>query len=203
MLKKNPPADLKSLLAYSLREKPGSYIVEEIFLRFPTFADLVDVTEEELLAIEGLGRAKARQIVATLKLSQIISAPSPLVSTIRSPMDVYKLLEPEFRHLKQEQFVCLFLNTKNGVMSKEVISIGSLNACIVHPREVFRSAIKRSCASIICAHNHPSGSPDPSPEDISITKRLVEAGAIIGIEMLDHVVIGNYKYTSLKEQGLM
>jgi DNA repair protein RadC len=203
MKKKNPPADLKSLLAYSLREKPGSYIVEEIFQRFPTFAELVDVTEEELLAIDGVGRAKARQIAATLKLSQIISAPTPSVKTIRSPMDVYKLLEPEFRHLKQEQFVCLFLNTKNGVLGKEVISIGSLNACIVHPREVFRPAIKRSCASVICAHNHPSGNPDPSPEDISITRRLVEAGTIIGIEMLDHVVIGNYKYTSLKEQGLM
>ncbi|KQN96202.1 RadC family protein [Paenibacillus sp. Leaf72] len=203
MLKKSTPTDLKSLLAYSLREKPGSDIVEEIFRRFPTFSDLIDVTEQELLAIEGVGRAKAMQIVATLKLSQIISSPSPLVSKIRSPMDVYKLLEPEFRHLKQEQFICLFLNTKNGVMSKEVISIGSLNACIVHPREVFRMAIKRSCASIICAHNHPSGNPDPSQEDISITKRLVEAGTIIGIEMLDHVVIGNNKYSSLKEQGLM
>lgn len=203
MLKKSTPTDLKSLLAYSLREKPGSYIVEEIFRRFPTFSDLIDVTEQELLAIEGVGRAKAMQIVATLKLSQIISSPSPLVSKIRSPMDVYKLLEPEFRHLKQEQFICLFLNTKNGVMSKEVISIGSLNACIVHPREVFRMAIKRSCASIICAHNHPSGNPNPSQEDISITKRLVEAGTIIGIEMLDHVVIGNNKYSSLKEQGLM
>lgn len=199
----NPPIDLKSLLAYSLREKPGSYIVEEIFQRFPTFADLVDVTEEELLAIEGIGKTRARQIVATLKLSQIISAPTPSVKTIRSPIDVYKLLEPDFRHLKQEQFICLFLNTKNGVTGKEIISIGSLNASIVHPREVFRPAIKRSCASIICAHNHPSGNPDPSPEDIVITQRLVESGAIIGIDMLDHIIVGSYTYVSLKEQGLM
>ncbi|WP_425517454.1 JAB domain-containing protein [Paenibacillus agaridevorans] len=112
-------------------------------------------------------------------------------------MDVYKLLEPEFRYLKQEQFVCLFLNTKNGVVAKEVISIGSLNACIVHPREVFRPAIKRSCASILCAHNHPSANPDPSPEDNSITKRLIESGAIIGIEVLDHIVVGNGTYVSL------
>lgn len=175
----NPPADVKSLLAYSLREKPGSYIVEEIFLRFPTFSELVDVTEQELLAIEGIGKVKARQIVATLKLSQIISAPTPSIRTIRSPMDVYKLLEPEFRHLKQEQFICLLLNTKNGVIGKEIISKGSLNASIVHPREVFRPAIKRSCASIICAHNHPSGNPDPSPEDIKVTQRLIEAGTIL------------------------
>jgi len=85
-------------------------------------------------------------------------------------MDVYKLLEPEFRHSKQEQFICVFLNTKNGLIGKDIISIGSLNASIVHPREVFRPAIKRSSASIICAHNHPSGVPDPSREDIEITK---------------------------------
>ncbi|MGG4143874.1 DNA repair protein RadC [Paenibacillus algorifonticola] len=200
---KHAPTDLKSLLASSLREKPGSYIVEEILNRFPTFAELVDITEQELLAIEGIGKVRARQIVATLKLSQIISAPTPSVKTIKSPMDVYKLLEPEFRHLKQEQFICLFLNTKNGVIGKETISIGSLNASIVHPREVFRPAIKRSSASIICAHNHPSGNPDPSPEDVEITKRLVDSGNIIGIDMLDHIVVGNYNFVSLKERGLM
>lgn len=199
----HPSADLKSLLAYSLREKPGSYIVEEIFHRFPTLADLIDVTEQELLEIEGIGKARARQIIATFKLSHIISTPVPSVTMIRSPMDVYKLVEPEFRHLKQEQFICVFLNTKNGVIGKEIISIGSLNASIVHPREVFRPAIKRSSASIICAHNHPSGVPDPSPEDIEITKRLVESGHIIGIDVLDHIVVGNYTFVSLKERGLM
>lgn len=199
----HPSADLKSLLAYSLREKPGSYIVEEIFHRFPTLADLIDVTEQELLEIEGIGKARARQIIATFKLSHIISTPVPSVTMIRSPMDVYKLVEPEFRHLKQEQFICVFLNTKNGVIGKEIISIGSLNASIVHPREVFRPAIKRSSASIICAHNHPSGVPDPSPEDIEITKRLVESGHILGIDVLDHIVVGNYTFVSLKERGLM
>ncbi|MNW38754.1 hypothetical protein D3C74_158280 [compost metagenome] len=197
------PDDLKSLLAHSLREKPGSYIVEEILNRFPTFSELIDITEQELLAIEGIGKTKAKQIVATLKLSQIISAPTPSIKKVRSPNDVYKLLEPEFRHLKQEQFICLFLNTKNGVIGKEIISIGSLNASIVHPREVFRPAIKRSSASIICAHNHPSGNPEPSPEDISITARLKESGEIIGIEVLDHIVVGDYSFVSLKERGLM
>ncbi len=113
--------DFKSLLAYSLREKPGSYIVEEILQRFPSFSELVDITEQELLSIEGIGKVRAKQIIATLKLSQIISAPTPSIKTIRSPLDVYKLLEPNFRHLKQEQFICLFLNTKNGVIGNEVI----------------------------------------------------------------------------------
>jgi len=197
----NMDHDLKSLLACSLREKPGSYIIEELFQRYPTIHDLLDITEQELMEIEGIGKAKARQIMATLKLSQIVSAPPRNIKTIRSPMDVYKLLEPEFRHLKQEKFICLFLNTKNGIIGQEVISIGSLNASIVHPREVFRPAIKRSAAAIICAHNHPSGNPEPSPEDLQITNRLAESGNIIGIDMLDHIVFGHYTYVSFKERG--
>lgn len=96
-----------------------------------------------------------------------------------------------------------FLNTKNQVLAKETMSIGSLNASIVHPREVFRAAIKRSSASIICVHNHPSGNPTPSLDDIDITQRLIEAGAIIGIDVLDHIIIGDKAYVSLKEQGYM
>lgn len=109
----------------------------------------------------------------------------------------------DLRYLQKEHFVCLFLNTKNHVLAQETLSIGSLNASIVHPREIFRAAIKRSSASIICAHNHPSGDPTPSPEDIQITERLVQAGELIGIEVLDHVIIGDKHYISLKEQGLM
>ena len=196
-------SEVKALLASSLREKPDSYIIDEIFTRFPTTEELIDVTEQELLAIKGIGQTKARQILAALQLTQILSATIPAIEKIRSPQDVYKLLEPDMRFLKKEHFVCLLLDTKNHVIAKETISIGTLNASLVHPREVFRPAIKRSSASIICIHNHPSGIPEPSQEDINITKRLVDAGAIIGIEVLDHVIIGNQKYISLKERGLM
>jgi DNA repair protein RadC len=197
--------DLKSLLAHSLREKPDSYIIDEIFNRYPTPSDLVDVTEQELIGIKGIGKVKSRQIVAALKLALTLAKPIQQMhpNIIRSSQDVYKLLESEFRYLKKEHFVCIFLNTKNCVIATETISIGSLNASIVHPREVFRAAIKRCSASIICAHNHPSGNPDPSPEDIEITERLVSAGIIIGIEVLDHVIFGHDRYTSLKERGLM
>ncbi|MNG08972.1 hypothetical protein D3C84_923670 [compost metagenome] len=99
--------------------------------------------------------------------------------------------------------MCLFLNTKNQVVARETLSIGTLNASLVHPREVFREAIKRSSASIICAHNHPSGDPAPSPEDITLTQRLREAGTLIGIEVLDHLIIGDGKFVSLKERGLL
>jgi DNA repair protein RadC len=107
------------------------------------------------------------------------------------------------RFLSQEHFVCLYLNTKNQVLHKQTIFIGSLNASIVHPREVFREALKRSAASIICLHNHPSGDPAPSREDIEVTKRLVECGKMIGIDVLDHLIIGENKFVSLKEKGYL
>jgi len=99
--------------------------------------------------------------------------------------------------------VCLFLNTKNHVIGKQTIFVGSLDASIVHPREVFKEAIRRSSASVICLHNHPSGDPTPSREDIAITHTLREAGELVGISLLDHVIIGDGKYISLKEQGYL
>ena len=107
------------------------------------------------------------------------------------------------RHLNQEHFVALFLNTKNQIIHQQTIFIGSLNASIVHPREVFREAVKRSAASIIVAHNHPSGDPTPSQEDIQVTKRLNESGKMIGIDLLDHIIIGDRKFISLKEKGYL
>lgn len=107
----------------------------------------------------------------------------------------------EMRFLSQEHFICLYLNTKNIVMHKQTIFIGSLNASIVHPREVYKEAIKRSAASVICLHNHPSGDPSPSREDVEVTKRLAESGKIIGIDLLDHIIIGENKFVSLKEKG--
>lgn len=100
-----------------------------------------------------------------------------------------------------ENFTCLYLNTKNQVIHRQTIFIGSLNTSIVHPREVFKEAFRRAAASIICLHNHPSGDPTPSREDIAVTKRLVECGQIIGIEVLDHIIIGDHKFVSLKEKG--
>jgi DNA repair protein RadC len=107
----------------------------------------------------------------------------------------------DMRFLTQEHFVSVYLNTKNQVIHKKTVFIGSLNASIVHPREVYKEALKRSAASIICIHNHPSGDPTPSREDIEVTKRLAECGKIIGIELLDHLIIGEQKYVSLKEKG--
>jgi DNA repair protein RadC len=165
---------------------------------------LVDMTKDQLTEIKGIGDAKALQIQASIELGRRLARSQMNETvTIRSPENVNDLLREELRYLQKEHFVCLFLNTKNHVIGQETLSMGSLNASIVHPREVFRAAIKRSSAALICVHNHPSGDPTPSPEDIQITHRLVEAGAIIGIEVLDHVIIGDHKFVSLKEQGYM
>ncbi|GIP35981.1 DNA repair protein RadC [Paenibacillus sp. J2TS4] len=196
---------IKSLLGDAIAEKPGSYIVDEIFKRFPTMQELMNITEYELLSIKGIGKVRAKQVIATLQLARRLSRPACTEpNIIRRPQDAAELLMPEMRYLQQEHFTALFLSTKNSLIGQpETLSIGSLNAAIVTPHMVFRAAVKRSAASVLVCHNHPSGDPTPSPEDIQITKRLVDSGHIVGIEVLDHLVLGDGRYISMKEQGLM
>ncbi len=165
---------------------------------------LTDCTIEELNQIKGVGLAKASQIIAAVELGKRIALTTKVNNyKIKGPEDVSNLLMEEMRYLNKEAFNILLLNTKHNVISVENISIGSLNASIVHPREVFNRAIKRSSSAIILAHNHPSGDPKPSGEDINITKRLIEAGNIIGINVLDHIIIGDGIYFSMKEQEMI
>ncbi len=192
----------KQLLSTTIREKDDSYIVSEIFTRFPSIQELLDVTEEELLMIKGIGKVKAQQIIAALRLARLNPSTAEERFTIRSPQDAYDYLK-DMQYLKREEFVCLGLNTKNEIMFRETIFTGSLNASIVHPRETFLPLIKRCCASASVAHNHPSGQPQPSREDIDVTKRLSEVGKVVGIEILDHLIIGAEKYISLKEKGYL
>ncbi|HHV19859.1 MAG TPA: DNA repair protein RadC [Thermoanaerobacterales bacterium] len=167
-------------------------------------AYVVDSSVEELSKIKGIGTAKAVQLKAAVELGRRISAYNRGQQvTITTPLDVKDLLMEEMRFLEREHFKTILLNIKNHVISIEDISIGSLNSSIVHPREVFKPAIRRSSASIILVHNHPSGDPTPSKEDIEVTSKLVEAGKILGINVLDHVIIGDNSFISLKEKGLM
>lgn len=161
--------------------------------------ELADMSISELVG-EGLTEREAERIVAAFGLARKLAASHKGIRYIvRIPEDAARYLMEEMRHLKQEHFVVMFLDTKNQVISHETIFVGSLNASIVHPREVFRAAIKRNCASIICAHNHPSGDPTPSPEDLDVTRRLVEVGKTVGIEVLDR----DSAYSSLKERGMI
>jgi DNA repair protein RadC len=196
------------LLAILLRT--GTYaesairLAQRILTESGSLRSLVDMSRDQLTEIKGIGNAKALQIQASIELGRRLARSKfDEAVIIRSPEDVAELMMEELRYLQKEHFVCLFLNTKNHVLAQETLSMGSLNASIVHPREVFRAAIKRSSASIVCVHNHPSGDPTPSPEDIQLTHRLSEAGAIVGIEILDHIIIGDQKFISLKEQGYM
>ncbi|WP_456274910.1 RadC family protein [Bacillus sp. AK031] len=204
------PASLSNqeLLAIILRTGTKSESVLQLSNRVLTTFEglrlLKEASLEEITDINGIGLAKAVQIMAAVEIGRrIANLEYDDRYSIRSPEDGANYVMNDMRFLSQEHFVCLYLNTKNQVLHKQTIFIGSLNASIVHPREVFKEAFRRSAASIICIHNHPSGDPTPSREDIEVTKRLAECGKIIGIEVLDHLIIGEKKYVSLKEKGYL
>lgn len=177
-------------------------LAQRVLSHFGNLRMLKEATLEELTKINGIGPAKAIQLLTSIELGRrIVNSTAEERYVIRTPEDGANYVMEEMRFLRQEHFVCLYLNTKNQVIHKQTIFIGSLNSSIVHPREVFREALRRSAASIICLHNHPSGDPTPSREDIEVTKRLSECGKLIGIEVLDHIIIGDKRYVSLKEKG--
>jgi DNA repair protein RadC len=195
---------LAILLRTGTKEESVLQLSNRLLTNFEGLRLLKEATLDEITAIKGIGKAKAIQVLAAVEIGRRISNLSyDDRYIIRSPEDGANYVMNDMRFLAQEHFVCLYLNTKNQVLHKKTVFIGSLNASIVHPREVFKEALRRSSASVICLHNHPSGDPTPSREDIEVTKRLVEAGKIIGIEILDHLIIGENKFVSLKEKGYL
>jgi DNA repair protein RadC len=166
--------------------------------------ELGGMTVQELCKIKGIGTSKAVQILAGAELAKRINMDHFLVKErILSPEDVYSYIGQDLKHMKKEIFRVVFLDTKNRIIDYEDISVGSLNASIVHPREVFNRAVKKSAAGVILIHNHPSGNPAPSGEDIAITKRLVQSGELLGINVLDHVIIGMGKFCSMREENFI
>ena len=163
---------------------------------------LLDTTVEELTAVHGIGVAKALQIAACVELGRrIVRSPGEVKRQIRCAEDAAEYVMDRMRHLKKEHFFILHLDTKHRLIGEEVVSVGSLDASIVHPREIFKSAVKRSASAILCLHNHPSGDPTPSSEDKAVTARLCEVGRILGIDVLDHIVVGDGRYVSLRSEG--
>ena len=156
---------------------------------------------KELKNTFGLGSAKACEIIACFELGQRLLKNKKSVLII-SPQDVFKETK-DIRDNKKEHFVIFYLDARNQEIKREIISIGTLNANLVHPREVFEPAIKNNAAQIIVAHNHPSGDTEPSEDDLIITKKLVEAGKILGIEVLDHIIVTKNTFISLKEKNLI
>ena len=195
------------LLAIILRVGTQEYsavgLAEHMLGRLDGLKGIAAASVEDLSRIKGLGTAKSAQIKAMVELGKRLAASvggsRPI---IRSPQDAVDLLMPELRDEPQEHFKGIFLNNKNEVLKIRTITIGNLNASIITPRELFREAISMNGASVIVAHNHPSGDPTPSKEDIDVSKRLDQAGKMIGIEVLDHVIIGDGRWVSLKERHL-
>ncbi|MCI2062362.1 MAG: DNA repair protein RadC [Eubacteriaceae bacterium] len=165
---------------------------------------LTECRPDELAGIKGIGMAKACQILAAVELgSRIATSPRTNKTSAGSVGEIVNIFMEKMRYYKKEFFNVLLLNAKNEMISSENVAVGDLSSSIVHPREAFNSAVRKSAASVVFVHNHPSGNPAPSREDINITKRLEEAGKILGIRVLDHIIIGDGTYVSFKEQGLI
>lgn len=195
---------LAILLRTGSREATALDLASMIMSRFENLRRLLGATVEELGEIKGVGPAKACQIKAALELGRRTAQYSDQPRrVIKTPDDAAALVMEEMRHFDREHFRAILLNTKNQVIGTDKVSVGTLNSSVVHPRELFRNAIKRGAASVILLHNHPSGDPTPSREDKDITHRVMEAGKIIGIEVLDHIIIGDNKFISLKAHGLI
>ena len=159
---------------------------------------------KELIEIHGIGTAKACSIIAAMELSKrLMSGQVMDGGRIANSEDISRFLLRDMLHEKREMFVSIHLDSRQRIESRHIVSIGSLDAAPVHPREVFAQAVKRGAAAVIVAHNHPSGDPTPSPQDIAVTRRLSEASPIIGISLLDHLIIGNGKCLSLRDEGYL
>lgn len=178
-------------------------VAERLLARFEGLPGLAQATVAELCREKGIGPAKAVQIKAALELGRrlLVTAPHERPQ-VRTPADAANLLMAEMSLLSQEHLRTVLLDTRNRVLSVPTIYMGSLNTAQVRVGELFREAIRANCAAMIVVHNHPSGDPTPSPEDVQVTRMIVDAGALLNIDVLDHLIIGRQRFVSLKERGL-
>ncbi len=192
------------LLRVGARGESALKQAERILSRFNGLPGLAQADLDEIAAMPGIGRAKATALLAAVELGRrLCGAEISAYPVIKSPRDVAELLMSRLRFLDREHFLVLLLSARNQPLAIETISVGHLTASLVHPRELFKAAIQKSAAAVILVHNHPSGDPAPSTEDILLTRRLREGGELLGIDILDHIIFGDNSFTSLKEKGLM
>ena len=176
----------------------------EIVDRFGTLRDIEQASLSECCALKGMGKAKAAQLKAALELGRrLFREPGGTGPVFSAGKDVYSYFHSRFRNLKKEIFCCAMLDVKNRLIRDSRISEGTLTSSLIHPREAFREAIRESAAAVIFVHNHPSGDPEPSREDVLSTERLEAAGETVGIKVLDHVIVGDGKFTSMREKGYL
>ncbi len=195
---------LAILIRTGNRSESAVQVATRILAKGKGLRSLPDLSLEDLQENKGIGPDKAVTIKAALELgSRLATAPVDASGSITNPRQAAERFMEELRYKKKEYFYILLLNTKNQVIAKEEVSVGSLNASIAHPREIFNMPLRKSAASVILCHNHPSGDPSPSQEDLQVTRRLVDAGNILGITVRDHIIIGDGSYFSFQERGLI
>jgi len=194
---------LQLILGRGVAGESVAVTAQKLLTQFGSLQKLSEASIEELSAIKGIGLAKATQIKAAFEIGRRLSTqvPSYKSKELTDPEKVYRLIKSKLKNYHKEHFYIIALNSRNHSIAE--VSIGSLNASIVHPREVFAEAIKNKAASVIFIHNHPSGDPEPSEDDLILTKKLVESGKILGIEVMDHIIVVKNDFFSFKNKGLI
>ena len=194
---------LQLILGRGIAGESVAVTAQKLLTQFGSLQKLAEASIEELSSIKGIGLAKAAQLKAVFEISRRLSTQVPTYKSkeLTDPEKVYRLIKSKLKDYHKEHFYLIALDSRHWSIHE--VSLGTLNASIVHPREAFAEAIKSKAASVIIAHNHPSGDPEPSQEDIEITKRLIEAGKILGIEVVDHIIVTKNRPLSFKEQGLI
>ena len=200
------PELLALVIGRGIAGKSALVIAHELLRRFKSIKRISEATVEELSGINGIGLAKAAQLKACFELGRrqdLEDEPSKYKYELTSPQAVVKAVRASIQDKAKEHFKLVLLNVRNSILDVSTISVGTVSASLVHPREVFKKAIAHGASSVVLAHNHPSGNPEPSEDDVKLTQRLVEAGRLLGIEVLDHIIVTTKEFVSFKERGLM
>ena len=193
---------LQLILGRGVAGESVAVTAQKLLAQFGSLQKLAEASIEELSSIKGIGLAKAAQIKATFEISRRLSTQAPTYKSkeLTDPEKVYRLIKSKLKDYHKEHFYIIVLNSRGHSIAE--VSVGSLNASVVHPREVFAEAIRNKAASVVFVHNHPSGDPEPSEDDLLLTKKLVESGKILGIEVFDHIIVVKDGFFSFKNKGI-